>query len=190
MARKSYQPIGLEQEVKRLVIEQRSPSQIYEYLSGQERFADRMPSLRTIQRLVKEMEPPDPTEEWRLADTEPEDARLVLDVLAAVTVKTRGRARLTRATAEWVIRVRRAAPTLDPFEAYLYAREYRAREERRGDTRDLDLYLALAPWDSEDARRDYEALLNEGITTSSQWFTMFRQVWKKNEEAADNAEAR
>jgi len=164
MPRKSYQPIELEQEVKRLAMGEYSPSQIYKHLEAQGCFKP-MPTLRTIQRMVKEIAPPDLSGEWSLVDAEPEDARLILDTFAEAAAHTAGRSFISKGTADWVVRVRRAAPTLPPYDAFVVAREYR----RATDTRDskhiraLDALLAFKPWESVEAADRYEALLSAGI---------------------------
>lgn len=162
MPRKSYQPVELVQAVRDLVLKGYSPSQIYKHLEAQKCFKP-MPTLRTIQRMVKEIAPPDLSEEWSLADAEPEDARFVLDLLAVLTRVSEGRTTLSRAMAEWALKVRKAAPSLPIYRTYEFAMEYRRQMEQRESTRDLDLFLALTPWESTDDADAYENLLHLGV---------------------------
>ncbi len=174
--------LDVQDEIRKLALDEAAPAtpaQIFRHLERETKFEGRVPELRAIQRFVKKLAPPDPSGEWSFVDAEPEDARLVLDVLAEITARTNGQARITCATAEWIIKIRKAAPSISPLEAYQFAKEYRAREDRRIDTRDLDLMLAFAPWESDDARKVYDSMVYSGVTKDWGWLTMFRQVRRK-----------
>lgn len=152
-------PIAIERKIRELADEGFSPSQIWRYV-GEDKV-----DLKTVQRRVKEYAAPDTSGVWSLADAEPEDARLVLEVYAEVVARTAGRAWITRALADWIVRVRRAAPSLPPYNVYVVAREYR-RAAAKQDTkhiRALDAFLAFHPWESGESADRYEALLAAGI---------------------------
>ncbi len=115
------------------------------------------PHLRTIQEIAKTVKPVDPSGSWRLMDSEPEDAALILPVLLEVFDYTGGRRQsLTKREAEIVCKIRRvvAPPSerrrsawgdrLDGFETFKLAREYIRREDRAESTEDLDRIVAIA----------------------------------------------
>src|SRR5215207_5352635 len=63
-------------------------------------------SESTISRMVERLKPADVSGPWSLAEEEnPENADLVLEVLAQVYDRTNGRVWLTKAVAGWVIRL-------------------------------------------------------------------------------------
>jgi hypothetical protein len=107
--------------------------------------------VRTVQREVKKLRPPDASGAWSFADiaapvtppTTAEEARLILPVLAAVLEQPAGdSAAISRDLAAWIVRIRTAAPTLPPQHAYGYAILYRAAAAHKRDTRELDRRLA------------------------------------------------
>jgi hypothetical protein len=131
---------------------QTSGAAIGRELDRQERFTGRVPDTRAIQRLVKKLMPPDDSGPWSFADLDrgdgdPEEARLVLDVLPVIVEYTGGRVWPSRNLARWIVRVKRAAPTIPPWTAYVYARLYQVQPPDDPNTRLLDLLLALRPWD-------------------------------------------
>jgi hypothetical protein len=100
---------------------------------------------------------------WTLADSTPEEARLVLDVLAAVIKGTQGRIHsVTKHEAAQLPRLAAAAPALGPFEWWRLAREYLARAAHQQATADLDGCLAFAPWRSPTDRERYEGAVAAG----------------------------
>ncbi len=102
-----------------------------------------LPSERTIYDLQREIRPA-PGPGWRLSDADPDDAALLLPVLAAVTRNSEGRlGGFTVETAAWVVRIRRAAPQLAPIDAFRWAVRYQTTVAAGRDTRELDQRLAL-----------------------------------------------
>lgn len=97
-------------------------------LSGDPEYADRTPSLRTIQDIAREQ--PVHDEWWSVAEASPEEARLVLPVLAERigylhgVHHLRGTVRLAKGLGEWIARVRSIAPDLPLTEAYRTAWRY------------------------------------------------------------------
>lgn len=107
------------------------------------RFGDRLPSRRTLYSIVAELHPPTGPG-WSIATADPEDAVLILPVLAAVTRNSEGRmGHFTEATAGWIARIRRVAPSLEPIAAYRWAVRYQTTTAAGKDTRELDRELAL-----------------------------------------------
>ena len=140
------------------------PAQVHRELSGNEAFAGRVPHLRTIQRIARHMGQATHHKEWRASDHDPADARIVLDVLGEVIVRTRGRTSGFRDDmARWVVRVSRMGPGLTPWEVYLMARLHRLYENVGGDVRALDIFEAMAPWRDADAFVRYTGAVEEGI---------------------------
>lgn len=104
---------------------------------------DRLPSLRTIHSIAADLRPPTGTG-WRLADADPTEAALVLPVMAAVTRNSDGRlGHFTKDTAAWIARIRTAAPSLAPIDAYRWAVRYQTAVAADRDSGELDLQLAL-----------------------------------------------
>lgn len=116
-----------------------SPSRALERLAASPKYRERLPSLRTAQRMAREVRPAQPGERWSFTHAEPDEARLVLPVLAAVG---EGYGSLSRETAEWVVRVRRAAPEMEPYAAFVWAIRYQAAVTAGKPTGWLDLGLA------------------------------------------------
>ena len=107
---------------------------------------DRTPALRTVQRVIADVTPKDALP-WQLRDADPDDAALLLPVLAAAIERTEGRVRqVTRGHAEWIVRLRRASPEMPLYTAFALARIYVAQVERGLPTTMFDELLAFAPW--------------------------------------------
>jgi hypothetical protein len=108
-------------------------------------------SERTIARRIHDLVPVDPSGPWSLADADadPEEARLILDVVAYMDEITDGRIWLTRNLAHWIARVRRAAPTVPAEWAYGLAWGYQSSSASPSSSRCLDLVLGIKPWERE-----------------------------------------
>lgn len=170
-----YIHVDVELEIRRLVDKELSPSQIFQKLDSQPEFRDKVPSLRTIERRVSELRPRDPSDRWDWQQEVVEDTRAVLDVLQAVIERTEGRKyALTNREAQFVERVLKAAPGLNPWAVYLVARyiltteiNVRVRARRapnEGDMAEVDAFLAYQPWKSERHLERYKrAVDNEWI---------------------------
>jgi len=123
-----------------------TPAQIERELSQMPQYATRLPTIRTIQRIVADVK--DVSPEWSIATADPADLPLVVGVLPELVEQTGGR-RLAFTTSEaaWVARVRRAAPDLAAkWALWLAAYKYLTRDQKKEPTTDLDLLLAFAPW--------------------------------------------
>ena len=128
-----------------------SPGQIRGALLNDPRFAKRTPVLRTIQRFVRGRFPPDPLGDWTLADSDPDEARYVLDCLAYVTERSSGKVTIGRSQVQWIVRVAKAAPGLSAKGVYGLAQAYTVYSPAYA--RGLDLYLAFKPWESDAAAK-------------------------------------
>ena len=91
-------------------------------------------------------------EGWNLS-TEPEDAAVVLRVLADLMRMSHGETtEISQDDAKWIIRLSRAGVgDLPPSFLHGLAIQY----QLRGDTRDLDALIAFTPWRSERAFKRY-----------------------------------
>ncbi|MFL5760327.1 MAG: hypothetical protein ACJ8F2_01225 [Xanthobacteraceae bacterium] len=110
------------------------------------------PSLKTIQRRVKQIPPVNDADPWSFRDADPEEARLVLPVLEYVFARTDGRVWFSRELASWISRLRTAAPAIPPWIAYVFAGAYQAAAAQQSDaqlleTRALDWLLASRVWE-------------------------------------------
>jgi hypothetical protein len=117
------------------------------------------PALRTVQRVVRELQLDTDSAPWSLLDADFDEAELVPPVLAAIILVTSADvSTITRAEAAAVARVRRAAPTLDLYASFLVARLYLVAQEHANDRLklELDLYLGLQPWRSQELLDAYE----------------------------------
>lgn len=117
-------------------------------LSADPEYADRTPSLRTIQDVARDT--PEVTEWWSVAEADPTEARLVLPVLAERTRylrtlhHTTEPVRIARDLGRWIAKVRAIEPALPPREAYRLAWRYWVNPSP-----ELDAYLALREWEVE-----------------------------------------
>lgn len=123
-------------------------------------YADRTPSLRTIQGIMRERTA-EPAEWWSVTEATAEEARLVLPILAeqirrratleATYFEKHGRRisdlpvgalRIHRELAGWIAKLRTIAPELPLSDAYSLAIRYWFAD----DNPYLDAYLALHAW--------------------------------------------
>ena len=123
-----------------------------------------MPSRRTIERAFHDITPQDASPAWSITDQGGEDARGILDVLSTVIWASGGRKNwLTQKEAAWVRLVRKAAPSLGGTRVYQLAREYQLRAETGEDTRDMEGYLALCTWETDDGHSVYDDFVRNGL---------------------------
>ena len=141
-----------------------------------------VPSARTVQAIVKQYRPPDPSTAWSLADAEEDEGRLVLPVIAELAERTQGARRyITNAEADWIVRVRRAALSLEPWQAFQIAALYRAKQARSESLVDLDLYLALSVWPS--SRSDLAPVWVESLDGWIAFSILEPTDWKEEADA-------
>jgi hypothetical protein len=117
-------------------------------------------SLRTVQRRVSDSRARHGAGlRWTLTPGHGDQAQVVLGCLAALVRVTRNPSRgISIKTAEWIMAVAGAAPDLPDWSVYQLARRYEGRTSASNPTDDLDLYLAMGPWRSMQAREAYEVL--------------------------------
>lgn len=116
-----------------------------------------LPIARTIRDWLKETTR---ASMWRA--TRSSVAERVLPTLARVAEHTHGAVvQLTTRQADVIAAVVEAGPLKDPLQAYYFALDYIAAEDRGEDDyiTMLDLQLAFAPWRSPEAQRRYDAAI-------------------------------
>lgn len=145
--RRSYIDADVEDAINTQFDLGRSPSQAQKVLSADERFASRLPNIRTFQRLATEHEGPE-GEPWAILDGDPADGPAILAALKEVMLYSNGeRAHLSKAEAARIGRISRLAPDIPPLAHFLLA--------KHPTERNLQVFLALAPWRSDIARYEY-----------------------------------
>ncbi len=148
--RRSRQDVELLAAVELLMDEGHEPAAIHrelERMKAADELRAVVPSLRTIERLVKTIRSQDKSAPWSLMSDDTGDSRLILDALAAIVRTTEGRVvSITRAEATALMKVNRSAPELDLMSQWRLARRYVARVASGIATADLDLLMAFAPW--------------------------------------------
>lgn len=143
----------------------RSARQVHGELNANQRFAGRVPSLKTISRRAKEFRPPSPEERWSLAEADPEEVAVVLPVFAAMAKMDKvWKCRfVTKEQAQMLLRIKAAAPDLDPWVSYEVVEWLALRRGRGLETLGLELGLALAPWRSELSAAEFRRVLEAGF---------------------------
>lgn len=120
-----------------------------------------VPALRTVQTIIAAVRR-DRTAPWELTTENGADARYVLPVLSAVLEQTKGRARVTRGEASWIVTLAAAAQDLadrHPWMLYMLAAAAAAGD----DIVPIRDFLAFAPWrDTAHAAR-YAAAVEAGF---------------------------
>jgi hypothetical protein len=137
---------------------------------------ERVPNTRTILDRIARYAP-DPSGPWSLADSDGDGGRLVLEVQRALIEYSMSTRTPTRAEADWVIRIRRAAPSIPPRRAFHLAQRYielaerppretkQQQAQREARLSELDQVLALNPWDSS---RRFAAAYSAGLLSREQ----------------------
>lgn len=155
---------------ERMLIKGIAGAAIHRELEADDQFRGRVPSLRTVQTIVRDYSTQDDSGSWGLADAQGDEASLVLPVLRSLLHEEDGRRHLSKDEAKWIVRVRRAAPELKPIGAYLLARAYLLQEQQEEDTEELDRLLALRPWrPSDEGSRVAERLVETGDLSQFAW---------------------
>ena len=152
--RRRQHDIEVEDRIAELMTDHAAPAIERELsrLKSAGELSGRVPSLRTIQRLMAQLQKRDPSGPWDPFTDETGNPRLVLDVINVLVERPSARSILvTRAEAALVVSIDRAAPGLPPFGLYRLAREYIARQAGGEGLGDLVMLLACAPWRDGDA---------------------------------------
>ena len=130
-------------EIRRQAEEGLAAASIYRDLQRRADFQNRVPTLRTVQRMVDVFSPKDPVDEdtWTWRDAEPGEAQAVLESLGLAITRTRGSiASVSREQAAWIVKVRSAVPQMPAGAAWWFAAEYVTAR----DATHLDASLAVA----------------------------------------------
>lgn len=119
------------------------------------------PRERTIRSWVaagKVRRPTRPDDPWSLLTGAADDVALVMPVVPSIAALPRSVRWLSVREAEVIARVCRAAPGIRPAAAATLAVLYVERERLRKPTTDLDLYVALRPWEHGQHETEAEQL--------------------------------
>jgi len=149
MPRGKQVPYPVRNAIRELAWEGIGAAEIERELERKRWFGTYPVSLRTIQSVAKQarqQEPPEPVGPWTLNDCDPEDVRLIRDVLALAIGPYPRPWWPSRALVQQVIRVRQAAPDIPADWALNVARAYRTLFANGEDARQLDMILVLRPW--------------------------------------------
>ncbi|MGD0764805.1 MAG: hypothetical protein ABR978_00665 [Dehalococcoidia bacterium] len=184
--RRSRQDGQVEEEINRLALVNKwTPAQIRRELKRlqdtQEIRGERIvipqgchiPDLRTVERAVKEIVPPDTSDPWSPTDADTYAAELVLPVLAeAIEQSGGGWQRFSKDLARWIVKVRNAAPDMPALWALNTAQAYRAAAEKSDsqEIEGLDQMLAFAPWRGKDHFNRYADTVH---MLHPDWFSQF-----------------
>ena len=158
----------IEAEIRRLAVREWAATQIHRELERRSDFKGRVPSLRTVQRIADDYAKD--TTWWSLADADPDDAALILPVLAELMEQSQGHvSRLYKGLADWIVRIRRAAPDMPvtwSLEVTLTCWEYARRDESLAGVVEM---LAFAPWRGKRQRNHY---IKRMVKWHSEWFSV------------------
>lgn len=100
-------------------------------------------------------------DEWLTPN--PEDLRSILDVLAWITLDTKGKkTTLTKKEVSWILKIAKAAPSAGSRVIWRVVQRYMLAEAKGESTEALDTYLAFKPWESENRFRNYNHLARYG----------------------------
>ena len=174
-------------------------AQIFEDLKRRFGERDKFPNKRSIERLVKEFRYADESPPWTVEDSDPEDAKLILEWLASFNGFGKG---LKKVEAFWHLKIQRIAPDLSWVRAGVLANLYRIRTAKEASTEELDAYLGFAPWRGAEALERYKQMVGAGrVKPMVMWDTMVERVspwgaieakdlgWPEPQTAQDLAQA-
>ena len=189
----------------------RTAAEIHRLLGQQEEFQGRVPSRRTVERIVHELAQQRSPATWHWSDYGAEDARILLHVMdeliehhlepddpdlgrlliAATPDFFRSSLIESKEAADWIVRIARVAPDLSPSAVYIFALAYLVQHQVGASTSGLDTYLAMRPWkDSESAVRYLRALHNKLIPAIPIQEGMFVQALMEYYEIGPDLEPR
>ena len=149
-------------------------AQIFEDLRRRFGERDKFPNKRSIERLVKEFRYADESPPWTVEDSDPEDAKLILEWLASFNGFGKG---LKKVEAFWHLKIQRIAPDLGSVRTGIVANLYRIRTAKEASTEELDSYLGFAPWRGAEALERYKEMVGAGwVKPMAMWDTMVERV--------------
>jgi hypothetical protein len=121
-----------------------SAAEIREHLAKHHDYKERVPELRTVQLAIQRHHERQGKEEWSLSKAQLGQVRPVIEVLEDILEWSGGAiTHVKKSEAEFILKIREAAPLLPPLKVWRAAREYVRRTSRGEDTSSLDSYLAL-----------------------------------------------
>ena len=131
-------------------------------------------STRTVERMAKEYRATDESPPWTVEDSDPEDAKLILEWLASFNGFGKG---LKKVEAFWHLKIQRIAPDLGFVRTAILANLYRIRTAKEASTEELDAYLGFAPWRGAEALERYKEMVGAGwVKPMAMWDTMVERV--------------
>jgi hypothetical protein len=116
---------------------------------------------------LQEMTPPDESGPWCLSEAEPDEAALVLDVVADVFDSTQGRVWPSRAHVAEIARLRRVVPEIPADWADSIAQAYQRCAAEGRDARYLDFALGARPWETAERADWFARLLGKPLPAES-----------------------
>lgn len=175
--------LEIQAEIAALTREMFTPAQIHRHLEGRAEFRGRVPHQRTIQRIARDLAPREPRTDWHWSDYGAEDSLVLfrlMDNLIEYQIAGDNKDQVKRIvqalpshlragfvpdkeTADWIVKVSKVAPGLDPVESYWIALIY-LNCQQLGIAKDgIDTFLAMQPWTDMAAARRYLAALSEQL---------------------------
>jgi hypothetical protein len=150
-----------------------SASQIRTMLEALPEYKGRVPaSDRAIQGYMKAWREERGKEPWSLNKAKVGSILPVLEALATVMAASKGGIKhVTVKEAEFIVKVREAAPNLDPLISWRVAREYIKRHAEGKPALDLDAYLAI-----QNLPEDRKAQGQEAFERAFGEFPFMRQI--------------
>ena len=188
-------------------------AQIHRFLI-QEFGEERVPTERTVARLVDKAREGNPPTPWHWSEFPPDDARILLEVTNEMIQLQLSRSNdpetgwvipkvialrpdyfqtayiVDKYHADWVLRVAKVAPGIGPSEVWWISMMYMFHEQQGMSTSGIDTYLAMRPWrDMASARRYLSALYEGRIPPMSNWgLPMIRALMETFELTPENQE--
>jgi hypothetical protein len=143
-------------------IDGESVSRIQEALETADEFEGRvLPSPRTIRSIAAEVAPQDKSGPWSFVADRTGRPDLVLPCWAAVIeANVWTNKAITNGEADWIVRLRKAAPSLPPLEAWRMSRRCIAADTTGRPVADLEEWLAFEAWTREGQQRIKRVMWN------------------------------
>ena len=147
---------------------------------------ERVPTERTVARLVDKAREGDPPQPWHWSEFPPDDARILLEVTDAIIQQSLSSASDPKtgwvmpkvialrpdhfqtayigdkSHANWVIRVAKLAPGLGPLGVYWVSMMYVFHERMGVSPSGIDTFLTMHPWRDMASARSYLSALYDG----------------------------
>lgn len=170
--RRRNMDLALERRIENMALNGYSGKDIFDMMASWEEWNPEKPVLlRTVQNMVKRVNERDRSGLWTVADRgqsgeflyTPEEARVVLDTLAAVILRYARKRTFTKDEARWVLRIGKLANNLPADCIWHLACSYLLAENRGESTEALDAFLSFEPWRSKHRYENYQTALDRGL---------------------------